>query len=66
MTSLPSKVSKAQREELEIRRLSPDYMAVNDWGRMRLFNLEADQDMEAMIVMGKHGMVATVGSSSRR
>ena len=53
-------------KELEISRLSPDYMAVNDWGRMRLLKLEADQDMEAIIVTGKRGVVATVGRSSRR
>lgn len=66
MASFTPKGSKVQREELEIRRLSPDYMAVNDWGTMRLLKLETDQDMEAITVTGKCGVVATVGSSSRR
>ena len=39
---------------------------MNDWGRMMLLRLEADQDGEAIIVTGKHGVIATVGSSSRR
>lgn len=66
MKSFPPKASKTQREELEITMLSPDYVAVNDLGRMRLLKLEADQDMEALIVTGKHGVIATERSSSRR
>lgn len=39
---------------------------MNDWGGTRLLKLEADQGMEVIIVLGKYGLIATVGSSSRR
>lgn len=66
MASFLTKGTKAQREELEIRKLSADHMEVNGWGRARLLKLEADQDMETITVMVKDGIVGTVGNSSRR
>lgn len=66
MKSFPPKALKTQREELEIRLLSPDYVAVNDLCRMKLLKQEADQDMEALIATGEHGVGATEKYSSRR
>lgn len=64
--SFTPKALKTQREELEIRQLSPDYVAANDLGRMKLLKQEANQDMKALIVKGKHSVVAKEKCSSRR
>lgn len=67
MASFLTKGTKAQREELETRKLSTDHMELNGWGRARLLKLEGgDQDKDTVTVMGRDGIVGTVGNSSRR
>lgn len=66
MASFLTKGTKAQREELETRKLSADHMELNGWGRARLLKLEGDQDKDTVTVTGRDGIVGTVGNSSRR